>query len=51
MQAHVNALLKSEEHVMQCLVDYGRLEGLVTMLLTSEAWKQFVLPLIKPDVA
>ncbi|EGR28541.1 zinc mynd domain protein 10 [Ichthyophthirius multifiliis] len=47
MQAHVNALMKSDEFIMDTMVTFDKLKILIFDLVQTELWKQKVLPLIK----
>ena len=51
IQAHKNAIGSSDEFVMESFCTLEKMPFIVNDLLTSEVWKQNVLPLIKNDVA
>lgn len=51
IQAHKNALGSTDEFVMEAFVTHDKITPLVSDLLTAEAWKAKVLPLIISDVA
>lgn len=47
MQAHINAIMRSDEFIMESLVTFDKIKVLIYDLLATEVWKQKVLPLIK----
>ena len=51
IQAHKNALGSTDEFVMEAFVTHDKITPLVNDLLTAEAWKQKILPIIEGDIA
>lgn len=51
IQAHKNAMGGTDEFVMDSFVTLDKMNTLVFELLSAEAWKQKVFPIIKQDVA
>lgn len=51
IQAHKNALGSTDEFVMEAFVTHDKITPLVNDLLTAEAWKSNVLPIISSEVA
>ena len=47
MQAHINALMRSDEYIMESLITFDKIKILIYQLLVSESWKAKILPLIK----
>ncbi len=39
MQAHINALMRSDEYIMEALVTFDKIKLLIYQLLVSEVWK------------
>ena len=50
MQAHINAVMRSDEFIMESLVTFDKVKLLIFDLLVTEVWKQKVLPILKPDI-
>ena len=50
MQAHINAIMRSDEFIMESLVTFDKIQMLIYDLLVTEVWKQKVLPLIKKNI-
>ena len=50
MQAHINAIMRSDEFIMESLVTFDKIQILIYDLLVTEVWKQKVLPLIKKNI-
>jgi predicted component of viral defense system (DUF524 family) len=50
MQAHINAIMRSDEFIMESLVTFDKIQVLIFDLLTSEVWKQKVLPLCQKSI-
>ena len=51
IQAHKNAMGGSEEYIMDSFVTAGKINVLVQSLLTAEAWKEKVFPIVSGQVA
>jgi ribosome-associated translation inhibitor RaiA len=51
MQTHVNAIMKTDEFIMDECVSQDKLKLLIYDLVVSEAWKRKVLPLLKNQYA
>jgi hypothetical protein len=47
MQAHINALMRSDEYIMESLITFDKIKILIYQLLVSEVWKSKVYPLVK----
>lgn len=50
MQAHINAIMRSDEFIMESLVTFDKIKPLIFDLLVTEVWKLKVLPILKPDI-
>lgn len=50
MQAHINAIMRSDEFIMESLVTFDKVQMLIYDILVSEVWKQKVMPLIKNQI-
>lgn len=51
MQTHVNAIMKTDEFIMDECVSQDKLKLLIYDLVVSEVWKRRVLPLLKHEYA
>ena len=47
MQAHINAIMRSDEYIMESLITFDKIKILIYHLLVSEIWKSKILPLMK----
>lgn len=47
MQAHINALMRSDEFIMESLITFDKIKIMIYQLLVSEVWKSKVYPLVK----
>jgi len=47
MQAHINAIMRSDEYIMESLITFDKIKILIYQLLVSEVWKSKILPLMK----
>jgi len=47
MQAHINAMMRADEYIMEGLVTFDKIKALIFDLLVTEAWKGHVMPLMK----
>ena len=47
MQAHCNAMLRSDEYVMESFCTFDKIKILIYDLLMTEVWKENILPLMK----
>ena len=50
MQTHVNALMKTDEVILEECVTMDKLKVLIYDLVVTDVWKQKVLPLLKPEM-
>lgn len=48
MQTHVNAIMKTDEFILEECASHDKLKLLIYDLIVSETWKKKVLPLLKP---
>lgn len=50
MQTHVNAIMKTDEFILDECVSQDKLKLLIYDLIMTEIWKKKVLPLLKPSL-
>lgn len=50
LQSHRNAKAREDEFVMDSMVTFDKIKALIYCLITSETWKNRVLPLCTPEV-
>ena len=50
-EAHVNALMRSDEFIMESCVTFDKIKLLIYDLIMSEMWKQYVYPHLKNHFA
>jgi len=51
MQAHVNAMMRADEFVMESLSSLDKMKMLIYDLIVTEIWKEKVLPYLKDHLA
>lgn len=51
MQAHQSAASNSDEYVFEAILTFGKIEVLIQDLITIEAWKEHVYPVLLGDLA
>lgn len=51
LQAHQNAMTNSDEYVLESILTFNKIPVLLNDLLSIEAWKDFVYPMLLPSVA
>ena len=51
MQAHQSASSNSDEYVLEAIMTFGKIDLLIHDLITIEAWKENIYPLILNEVA
>lgn len=49
MQTHVNAIMKTDEFILEECASHDKIKLLIYDLIVSETWKRKVLPLLKHD--
>lgn len=51
MQSHQSAASNSDEYVLEAIMTFGKIDVLINDLITIEAWKEQVYPLLSENLA
>lgn len=51
MQAHINAVTRGDEFVMEAFATFDKINVLVHELITSRVWKSYVFPKVRGKIS